>query len=532
MENKSPFGVAESEFDEQGYDSTNESDLEISSDKKKKSKVSEIWKKLFSRESDEPDENQKSFVESFSSLFGRLIGVDRDSNEGEKGSQEYAEETHVNSFNIPLVNTTEVVNVDDTVINGGNYTGTEDDPRREYGTEKDEVGTVLELHDKVLDQTTIPDVRSRDSNDVFVEGQSDFDNIADVSQLSDLDAYEPRPTALRVTDDEIHTQHNQEEVSLYDTTRDVMDDQQVPQDIHHTGYEKNSTREEPISRGVAHNKDYADKDSLQKERESRRRLKRQTRKLRKRIDDLHSKQESHQKKLENLQKQEISQDAELLAMGKRELYSPREVPQKINNKNNSEKSGAIFATKYNIGSQSPDGSNIYKEAKDEVYGKRAHDRQTVGNDSRYSEREQRYNDRYKRINNENKPEIAINTPTTYQNLSEYLVSNEAMDSDSMLHRKIEAKDSDEKFQTAMHIKTHDEPGIGLEGAKSSSYGDNDHQVTKIKSLDNKISLLERRHQESRNATDEYRKAIKTGINTGIIMLVSLGLVALIWSLLN
>ena len=173
MENKSPFGVAESEFDEQGYDSTNESDLEISSDKKKKSKVSEIWKKLFSRESDEPDENQKSFVESFSSLFGRLIGVDRDSNEGEKGSQEYAEETHVNSFNIPLVNTTEVVNVDDTVINGGNYTGTEDDPRREYGTEKDEVGTVLELHDKVLDQTTIPDVRSRDSNDVFVEGQSD-----------------------------------------------------------------------------------------------------------------------------------------------------------------------------------------------------------------------------------------------------------------------------------------------------------------------------------------------------------------------
>lgn len=220
-------------------------------------------------------------------------------------------------------------------------------------------------------------------------------------------------------------------------------------------------------------------------------------------------------------------------MGKRELYLPREVPQKINNKNNSEKSGAIFATKYNIGSQSPDGSNIYKEAKDEVYGKRAHDRQTVGNDSRYSEREQRYNDRYKRINNENKPEIAINTPTTYQNLSEYLVSNEAMDSDSMLHRKIEAKDSDEKFQTVMHIKTHDEPGIGLEGSKSSSYGDDHHhQVTKIKSLDNKISLLERRHQESRNATDEYRKAIKTGINTGIIMLVSLGLVAFIWSLLN
>ena len=84
----------------------------------------------------------------------------------------------------------------------------------------------------------------------------------------------------------------------------------------------------------------------------------------------------------------------------------------------------------------------------------------------------------------------------------------------------------------MHIMTHDEPGIGLEGAKSSSYGDNDHQVQKIKSLDNKISLLERRHQESRNATDEYRKAIKTGINTGIIMLVSLGLVAFIWSLLN
>lgn len=39
MENKSPFGVAESEFDEQGYDSTNESDLEISSDKKKKVKL-------------------------------------------------------------------------------------------------------------------------------------------------------------------------------------------------------------------------------------------------------------------------------------------------------------------------------------------------------------------------------------------------------------------------------------------------------------------------------------------------------------
>ncbi len=533
MENKSPFGVAGSEFDEQGYDSTNESDLEISSGKKKKSKVSEIWNKLFNRESDEPYENQKSFVESFSSLFGRLIGVDRDSNEDEKGShQEYAEEARVNSFNIPLVNTAEVVNVDDTVIKDDNYIGIEDNSR-EYDTEKDEVDTVLGLHDKVINQATIPDVRSRDSNDILVERQSDFDNTADGSQLSDLDDYESHPTALRVTDGEIHAQHNQEEASLYDVTRDAMNDQQVPQDIHHTGYEENNTREESISRGVAHNsKDYADKDSLQKERESRRRLKRQTHKLRKRIDDLHSKQESHQKKLESLQKQEISQDAELLAMGKKELYSPREVSQKINNKNNSGRSGAIFATKYNIGLQSSDGSNIYKEAKDEVYGKRAHDRQTlVDNDSRYLERGQRYNDRYKRINNENRPEVVVNTITGH-NLSEVFASNEVMDSDSMLHRKIEAKDSDEKFQTALYIKANDESGIRLEGAKSSSYGNNDHQVTKIKSLDNKISLLEHHHQESRNATDEYRKAIKTGINTGIIMLVSLGLVAFIWSLLN
>ncbi len=528
MENKSPFGMVGSEFDDLDHDSNNESEAEVSSDKKKKNKVSEIWKKLFNRESDEPNENQKSFTASFSSLFGKLIGLEKESKEDDQASQEFPEESRAGSFHLPLANTTEVGYIDDGALSDRGDRQTEDNLVQYDSNYHEDNNEVTVLHDQDIDQTVIADTITEDVNSVLAKERRDYDDIEDVQHLSDVDVYEPLPLPSDMVNDEIENKEHQQEMNNYNEAEVSDRERQHYQDIN-TGEEKEpNVKEEPESVAVPHHSNYADKDALHREQQSRRRLKKQTHKLRKRIDDLHSKQESHQKSIESIQKQEQNQGAELLAMGKKELYVQKEGLQKSSIENRSERTGTIFRTKHTARPQKFEESNIYHQAKGEIYGKQTLDRQKANENSRYLDKEQEYSNQHKR-SNEHSAEVE-QTTVIKQNPNELQIINESAVG-GMLDRKIEAKDSDERFQTTMKTGTYSGSGQHSEGTISSEYSDS-RQISSTKRLESKISVLERHQQESLKAMDEYRKAIKTGINTGIIMLVSLGLVAFIWSLLN
>lgn len=78
MEDKSPFFTSGAEFKAPDSDSEEEVTVEASSGKKKKNLVSQLWKRLFSKEEDQPKEEQKGFLESFGAFFSKFSGIERD----------------------------------------------------------------------------------------------------------------------------------------------------------------------------------------------------------------------------------------------------------------------------------------------------------------------------------------------------------------------------------------------------------------------------------------------------------------------
>ena len=91
MENKSPFR-SNSEFNifDSGEDDEDTIEYTDKKKKKKKSFVSETWQKLFpKKESDQNDaEDEKRFLSSFGNFFNKLVGIDEQTKENEKSHRQ------------------------------------------------------------------------------------------------------------------------------------------------------------------------------------------------------------------------------------------------------------------------------------------------------------------------------------------------------------------------------------------------------------------------------------------------------------
>lgn len=77
MENKSPLFSPGTEFGITDPEAPNEEPANERDGKKKRS-ISQIWAKLFSKEADQPKEEQKGFLETFGALFSKFAGIEKD----------------------------------------------------------------------------------------------------------------------------------------------------------------------------------------------------------------------------------------------------------------------------------------------------------------------------------------------------------------------------------------------------------------------------------------------------------------------
>lgn len=524
MENKSPFSVGGSEQYDSDFDIEEDVSLESISDKKKKNRVSELWKKLFSRETDEPKEDQKSFLSSFNSFFGKLIGIDKEEDGRVDVQNDDNRENVVSGLRVPFLNTE--FNIDDVVQENNTHLETNDELfDGAKGTEsavltEGDVQIVSDNHNIVTDLQDVSEEsvvdQSVNMKDIYMTTQESLKN----SEVNTYDRLAYEPQISPTLDQDTLTILSQEDIS-----NNI--DHRYQQLSTHENESYNNDYDEHDSAGKIkiqeNNKSYSNsEDKIHQESRNRKKLQKKTQKLSQRVEDLQTSQKQQDNEINKLKNQTESQQSEIFVMGQNELYNQSKSSsmkeREVSTKARTSSEPRYNHKNYRLGYDSE--REYYQEAQKEIY--------------------QRHKPKLTNVEySENKPKnITPAFPKERVSEKSPLLKYEVNTSQKLDTASSDVVDGGMKvaeYETKFEAKDRKEGSIGLGQMTDIVDATNvleKKSADKQKIMQNKIDILENKHTKSIKMMQEYRGAIKQGVSAGIIMLVSFGIIVFIWSLLN
>ncbi len=174
MEDKSPFFSGGAEF--KAPDSDVDDEKSPNSLKKKKNPISKLWAKLFDKETEQPKEEHKGFLEAFGAFFSKVTGVEKSEIDDIHEQSQDAEPKSTPDLRFPLLGGVDVPPATDVEPMENPDTSTEADT----AYDQTYAGELPVPHDDVAAETQEP------SPDDGADIQPDHYNIADIHLVEEL----------------------------------------------------------------------------------------------------------------------------------------------------------------------------------------------------------------------------------------------------------------------------------------------------------------------------------------------------------
>lgn len=514
MENKSPFNTGSAEYEEP---IENEDDESYESGvSKKKSRVSELWKKLFGREEDRPKEEHKGFFQSFGTLFGKLIGIDKEEGLSTTDQDNQSRINLIRGFHLPIMSTEIVGNEGSTSTNeeGESVQNVLDDSLIDTDSSPTEQTNSSEspgAQEETIDEEAKQERAELSST---LDEPSSFEGFEEEA-ISDRQAYEPRILSESAEDNTI----NQDDAISGRSQYEQLDNQPPEISPLDASNPENTTktitqRNNRLNTMGEQREQYTDRYQTTK-------LKKETKKLRKRINELQIGQKQQDKDSQKLRERLDDQQSEIFAMGRRELYHSKSVVDNKREGNNNSKesqgSNALIAKsdRHIVYDYNEKRGSYEEQAREEIFTKRSNHR-TEGTAEKVSTiiSQSNHLDKMRRGSQPDSIDYSeIKSPELGS--SRFLAGSEKR------FEALDTSDSDKKIQ-----------GINLSPADSRGAPLPLWRSTNERPLQQQIEQLSQRQAKSEAVTQEYKKAIRQGVSAGIIVLVSFGLVVLFWGLIN
>ncbi len=496
MQEKSPFYTSGTEYDLSDQDI--DGDEVDSSKKKKKNPVSQLWKRLFNKAEDQPKDEQKGFLESFSAFFSKATGVEKD---------EITEITEAKSepdLRLPILNSVKVApeepdnnTVATKVLNDPNMLNI---PLTQNSIEN--------VNNLLVTENSSKEIEIELTNDGVLEAES----INDIDQEANIAIEEARQAINREHSTKIPGlvgEDNNDRVEIPTKTDDLESDVHA---INASHTENRILQTQNDSSGATKLGDIATERLNQQRYED---LKNRSEASDKRDRSIETEQYAIKRGIDRLRAISKKQALELRKKRKINHQEPLDTLELANPTHVNTKPDTIVKDLVDR------SNNLYKES--EIVG------------SEVSESKNTYQARTKPEINQSQTILRSQKigETLIANIDKSNIASEKTNNSFAFERYIERKHEvkEEPFYDDGYSDQLDDSSKIL--VKNDILQTNQKVNTERESGKGKnIQNLSMQQRKALNNQKELKRAAQQGVTAGIIMLVSFGIIAFIWSLLN
>lgn len=471
MEDKSPFYTGGAEFKAPDQETEEDTTVE-SSKKKKKNVVSELWNKLFNKETDQPKEEQKSFLEAFGAFFRKTAEVEQD----EIAEAEDPEDVDVdrgNDIRFPFL-------------------GISAESADEESADTEPTTNMLESEEQTLDfnepshakpvrETIDNDEISTEQEEVVISPDASLPE-AEYQAVSDEQAYEPQ-VAHQIQDRDLAQEH---EGALADRSTNEHIDQGRSEPVikeRETIIEQRGGAGAALLGAVVANR-------LSKSRD--RKIQAEAKELEKKVEGLQKAEEQDTYNIERLRAKSQEQADQLRAKRTTSAEQPQNRPE------------IPIVDEQNV---------IYVSKHPEAHNARPYNRPEQSVESVPEPSKRRETEHKDVAERKTTPEIDHVVLQQVEQAAEHNIALERY-----FERRHEVKDVPTNI-------------TGQTGVSLGLINQHQLQQTSIGS-EKRIAQIEQKQREAARTQQAYKQAATQGVVAGIIMLVSLGIIVFVWSLLN
>lgn len=476
MEDSSPFYSGGAEFKAPTTDSEEETTLEPGK-KKKKNRLSQLWAKLFDKETDQPKEEQKGFMEAFGTFFSKLTGVEK--NELDEPAEPGATEAVVTTPDVrfPFLGAIETSPYD----NEGNQIDTENTP----GTAPEEQPVASSVEEGELPiphhETTTHEGHSPDG-DMQGYNETDYQYGHDAGR----DTGEPQEALQAATE-----ANNVPPDRIVEYNMPISPDMDIQEQRGEPVIKERETVIEQRGGAGAALLGAIVANRLSKSRD--RKIQAEAKQLEKKVEKLQKAEKRDAYEIERLRVKSQQQAAELRNKRETAPRAPQNKPEMATDTSPnivSKPERAPFEAKTTM--QMPEVPQSQAEVRQDYHSPSEVERYEVGR----------------------RPEL---DPVVLEQVEHAAEQNIALE--RYFERRHEVKD----------VPTNN---TGQGGADLGGRTTQAHVQDFATQANQQLAQLEQQQRMALKTQQAYKKAATQGVVAGIIMLVSFALIAFIWSLLN